>query len=132
MSFIDNDSKKALAHILAVDDDFMNLRILEMMLGKQFRVSCMTSGEEALAFLKEQRPDLILLDLRMPEMDGFQVIEQLNAEEGYPDIPVVFLTGEDDPEVRKQGLAKGASDFITKPFVKDSMLQCVNRILGGE
>ena len=128
----DNDSKKVLAHILVVDDDLMNLRIVEMMLGKQFQVSCVTSGAEALAFLKEQRPDLILLDLRMPQMDGFQVLEQLKAEEGYQAIPVVFLTGEEDPEVRKQGLEKGALDFITKPFVKDSMLQCVSRILGGE
>lgn len=132
MSFMDNDSKKVLAHILVVDDDLMNLRIVEMMLGKQFQVSCVTSGAEALAFLKEQRPDLILLDLRMPQMDGFQVLEQLKAEEGYQAIPVVFLTGEEDPEVRKQGLEKGALDFITKPFVKDSMLQCVSRILGGE
>lgn len=132
MSFMDNDSKKVLAHILVVDDDLMNLRIVEMMLGKQFQVSCVTSGAEALAFLKEQKPDLILLDLRMPQMDGFQVLEQLKAEEGYQAIPVVFLTGEEDPEVRKQGLEKGALDFITKPFVKDSMLQCVSRILGGE
>lgn len=132
MSFMDNDSKKVLAHILVVDDDLMNLRIVEMMLGKQFQVSCVTSGAEALEFLKEQKPDLILLDLRMPQMDGFQVLEQLKAEEGYQAIPVVFLTGEEDPEVRKQGLEKGALDFITKPFVKDSMLQCVSRILGGE
>lgn len=132
MLFTDSDREKVLDHILVVDDDMMNLRMVEMMLGKQFRVSCVMSGAEALEFLKDCQPDLILLDLCMPQMDGFQVMEQLKAEELYQNIPVVFLSGEDDPEVRKQGLEKGAVDFITKPFVKDSMLQCVGHILGGE
>lgn len=132
MPLVYNDCGNGLAHILVVDDDAMNLRIVEMMLGKQFRVSCVTSGAEAMEFLKESRPNLILLDLCMPEMDGFEVIERLKTEEMYRSIPVVFLTGEDDPEMEKQGLEKGALDFITKPFVKDVVLQCVNRILGGE
>lgn len=132
MLFTDSDREKVLDHILVVDDDMMNLRMVEMMLGKQFRVSCVMSGAEALEFLKDCQPDLILLDLCMPQMDGFQVLEQLKAEELYQNIPVVFLSGEDDPKVRKQGLEKGAVDFITKPFVKDSMLQCVGHILGGE
>lgn len=132
MLFTDSDREKVLDHILVVDDDMMNLRMVEMMLGKQFCVSCVMSGAEALEFLKDCQPDLILLDLCMPQMDGFQVLEQLKAEELYQNIPVVFLSGEDDPEVRKQGLEKGAVDFITKPFVKDSMLQCVGHILGGE
>lgn len=132
MSFVSNDCDKTPAHILVVDDDFMNLRIVEMILGKIFQVSCVTSGAEALEFLKKSRIDLILLDLRMPEMDGFEVMERLKAEEAYQKIPVVFLTGEDDPEVEKQGMEKGALDFITKPFVKDTVLGCVSRILGGE
>lgn len=132
MLFTDSDRKKEPAHILVVDDDMMNLRMVEMMLGKQFRVSCVMSGAEALEFLKSSQPDLILLDLCMPEMDGFQVMERLKAEELYQNIPIVFLSGEDDPEVRKRGLEKGAVDFITKPFAKNSMLQCVEHILGGE
>lgn len=125
-------NEKMSAHILVVDDDMMNLRIAEMMLGKQFQMSCVASGAEALEFLKKSRPNLILLDLRMPGMDGFEVIEQLKSEEIYKDIPVVFLTGEDDPEIKKKGLEKGALEFITKPLVKDNVFECVNRILGGE
>lgn len=115
--------------ILVVDDDAMNLRIAEKMLESQFKIECVKSGREALAFVERVIPNLILLDLHMPGMDGFQVIEALRAEEKYRDIPVIFLTADNDRDTEIKGFREGALDFITKPFIADIAISRVNRIL---
>ena len=116
-------------HVLIVDDDIMNLQIAEKMLGDNFRVSSVDSGEKALEFLKSGIPDLILLDVHMPGTNGFTVMEQIQADNAYKSIPVIFLTADDDRETEIKGFQMGALDFITKPFVADIMIQRVNRIL---
>ncbi len=83
-------------HILVVDDDRMNLKMAERLLKSSYDVSCVPSGEEALGFLKSNRPDMILLDLHMPGMDGFDVLKQIRSVLGFDDIPVIFLTADDD------------------------------------
>lgn len=115
--------------ILVVDDDFLNLKIAERILSQRFTVDCATSGQEALAYLDNNNPELILLDLHMPDMDGFEVLEHLQNNPDTGEIPVVFLTADSDREVEIRGLKEGAQDFITKPFVADVMLQRVSRIL---
>ena len=115
--------------ILIVDDDAMNLRIAEKMLEQMFTVRCAKSGEEALQMLQEDIPNLILLDLHMPGMDGFEVMDRIRAREEYRDIPVIFLTADNDREVEIKGFKEGALDFITKPFIADIMIQRVSRIL---
>ncbi len=117
------------ACILVVDDDMMNLRIAEKMLESQFHIECVKSGGEALEFVEKVIPNLILLDLHMPGMDGFQVIEALRAKEQYRDIPVIFLTADNDRETEVKGFREGALDFITKPFIADIAISRVNRIL---
>lgn len=117
------------AHILVVDDDSMNLRIAEKMLGGQYRVSSAKSGLEAFGFLEKETPNLILLDLHMPEMDGFEVIKQLKKDDLLKEIPVIFLTADDDRDVEVKGFKEGALDFIKKPFIADIMIQRVQRIL---
>lgn len=117
------------AHILVVDDDPMNLRVAEKQLQEMFTVDCVKSGKEALAFLEKKIPNLILLDLHMPEMDGFAVLRELKANEKLRDIPVIFLTADNDRDTEVKGFSEGALDFITKPFIADIMLQRVKRIL---
>jgi putative two-component system response regulator len=116
-------------HILVVDDDAMNLYIAEKLLQDKFRVDCVDSGEKALAFLRVEQPNMVLLDLHMPGMDGFAVMRQMKADEAYRDIPIIFLTADDDKDTEVRGFREGALDFITKPFVADIMIQRINRIL---
>ncbi|MCM1541754.1 MAG: response regulator [Blautia sp.] len=116
-------------HILIVDDSAMNLQIAEKMLGGGFRVSSVDSGEKALEFLKAQIPDLILLDVHMPDMDGFTVMKRIRADDACRAVPVIFLTADDDRDTEIRGFQAGALDFITKPFVADIMIQRVSRIL---
>lgn len=123
------EEKEGRSHILVVDDDAMNLRIAEKMLGENFRVSSVDSGEKALTFLQSNVPDLILLDLHMPGMDGFEVMKKLQDNSIYREIPVIFLTADDGRDVEVKGFQAGALDFIKKPFIADIMMQRVNRIL---
>lgn len=109
--------------ILVVDDDAANLRMASYILTAEgMRVSCLKSGEDALRFLQENRPDLILLDIHMPGMDGFETIAAVRSNEKTADIPVIFLTADDDSETETQGLKAGAMDFIKKPFVPQVLL----------
>ena len=104
--------------ILVVDDDAMNLRMASRILSaEKALVSCLKSGEDALKFLRDNRPDLILLDIHMPGMDGFETIAAIKENKATADIPVIFLTADDDSEAETKGLEMGAMDFIKKPFV---------------
>lgn len=109
--------------ILVVDDDTTNLRIASHILSAEnMRVSCMKSGEDAIRFLQENRPDLILLDIHMPGIDGFETLAAVRSNPKTADIPVIFLTADDDSETETQGLKAGAMDFLKKPFVPEVLL----------
>lgn len=115
--------------ILVVDDDVMNVKIAERLLESYYFVDCATSGKEALEYLKHACPNLILLDLHMPEMDGFEVIQKIKEQDALQDIPIIFLTADNDSEAEIRGFREGALDFIKKPFIADIMLQRIQRIL---
>ncbi len=115
--------------ILAVDDDKLNLRVVSEMLGGQYRVRTVTSGMDALGFLEGCIPALILLDVHMPDMGGLDVIRRLKETDRYADIPVVFLTSDDQEDTEVQGFYEGAVDFLRKPFQKDVAIQRIRRIL---
>lgn len=109
--------------ILVVDDDTSNLKMASHILGKaQMRVSCLKSGGDAVKFLEENKPDLILLDIHMPGMDGFETILAIRENATAADVPVIFLTADDDSNTEKKGLEVGAVDFIRKPFVPEVLL----------
>lgn len=116
--------------ILVVDDDTSNLRMASHILSKEnLRVSCLKSGEDTIRFLEENRPDLILLDIHMPGMDGFDTIAAVRSNEKTADIPVIFLTADDDSETETKGLKAGAMDFIKKPFVPEVLLLRVRHMI---
>lgn len=116
--------------ILVVDDNEVNLRLASHILSEEkMYVSCLESGQEAVKFLQENRPDLILLDIHMPEMDGFETLALIRQNEAAADIPVIFLTADDDGDTETKGLQAGAMDFIRKPFVPEVLLLRVKHTL---
>ncbi len=108
--------------ILAVDDEPRNLLLVQRLLGSAYRVVCSPNGETALAILGQTRVDLVLLDIMMPEMDGYQVIQRMRQEMGLTDVPVILISALADAHDVAAGLSAGANDYITKPFDVDVML----------
>ena len=107
----------ALPVVLLVDDDRANLETLTMLLdGELCRIESVTNGPDALARAAELNPDVVLLDVMMPGMDGFTVCERLRATPRLAEVPIVLVTALDDRESRLRGIEAGADDFISKPF----------------
>lgn len=102
--------------ILAVDDEPTNLRLLKQVLCDSYRLIFAKTGEQAISVAKTQRPDLILLDVMMPNMNGFEVCEHLKAQQETRTIPVIFVTAMQEDIDEARGLAIGAVDYITKPI----------------
>lgn len=102
--------------LLVVDDQPINIRALHEVFKADFDVLMATNGESAIQQAIQHRPDVILLDIVMPGMDGYQVCETLNHTEATQDIPVIFVTAETESDVEARGFQVGAVDFITKPF----------------
>jgi CheY-like chemotaxis protein len=102
--------------VLIVDDEALNIEFLQTLLSEEINVIFATSGEDALTIVKANRPDMILLDIMMPGMDGYEVCKRLKGNEETKDIPVIFVTAKDGPEEEARGLELGAIDYIIKPF----------------
>ena len=115
--------------ILVVDDSKANLTLAKQALDEHYQVSLVPSGSTALRFLEKRVPDLILLDINMPEMDGLETLRRIRETEEGKDIPVIFLTSRTDPETEVECLRLGASDFIGKPFVPEVMRSRIARTL---
>lgn len=124
--------------IMAIDDDVEMLKQLAIMLKDQYAVSVMTSAEQALAALSEGNlPDLILLDVMMPDTDGFSLMEHLKNDKELRKIPVIFLTGMTNTDDEIRGLTIGGADYIRKPFHREVLLvrialQLASRTLRSE
>lgn len=111
------------ASVLVVDDTVMNLHLLSDLLGKHgYEVRAVTSGRQALQAVEHDPPDLILLDIAMPEMDGYEVCRQLRAMERSKDVPVIFLTALTDTADKIRAFDTGAVDYVTKPFQFEEVL----------
>jgi phosphoserine phosphatase RsbU/P len=102
--------------ILVVEDHPASLKMLVKMLGKKYVVFPAASGQEAVCIARDEKPDLVLLDIEMPGMDGFQTFDILKNEIIEQAVPVIFLTAREDSQSREKGLAAGAVDYITKPY----------------
>lgn len=114
--------------ILIVDDNKLNLATARTVLSKEYKVIPVMKGQQALTYLENGACDLILLDIKMPEMDGFEVLSRIRGMEQCRSIPVIFLTADNDPETEARCFSEGAVDFITKPFVPEVMLSQISRV----
>jgi PAS domain S-box-containing protein len=118
------------ARILIVDDERANRQLLEVMLTPEgFLFSTAATGEEALAIVAEQPPDLILLDIMMPDMDGYQVAMKIKGNLATKNIPVIMVTALDDRDARMRGLSAGAEEFLSKPVDRAELCVRVRNLL---
>ena len=115
--------------VLLIDDDEINRLVVKGLLKEDYRMVMAESGKAAFSVLEKELPDLILLDVYMPQMDGHEVLKRLKETERYAEIPVIFLTGDEDEQTEVLGFSEGAIDFIRKPLQKAVAVQRINRIL---
>lgn len=112
--------------LLVIDDQEANIQVLGTMLGRLgFEILPATSGAQALRRLNSRRPDLILLDLLMPGMDGFEICRRIQENPAWAEIPIIFLSASDDKNLIVRALESGGVDYITKPFNK---LELISRV----
>ncbi len=118
--------------ILIVDDDMDTLKLVGLMLQRQgYRIVVANSGPKALTMAKTEAPDLILLDVMMPEMDGFEVTRRLRSEEATANIPILMFTAKSQVEDKLSGFDAGADDYLTKPAHPAELLARVKKLLKG-
>ena len=114
----------------------LNLLLVEKMLSRyKFKVKKANSGSEALEMIKEELPSVVLLDLLMPNMDGYEVLARLRADSQTKDLPVIILTALNSDADIIRGFKAGANDFITKPIIMDKLVKSIEKQLekrGGE
>lgn len=116
-------------HILAVDDEVNIRRLIEVNLQRQgYRVSTAMDGEEALDRIRTEPPDMVVLDVMMPRMDGFEVLRRLKMDPATREIPVVMLTAKAQDADIVEGWKTGAEVYLTKPFNPRQLLEFVHRI----
>lgn len=105
--------------VLIVDDETTNVRVLDMTLKDDYETIVAYNGNDAIRLVKEQKPDLVLLDVMMAEMNGFEVCKAIKADKEVASTPIIFVTALDKSADESEGLALGAVDYITKPINPD-------------
>lgn len=115
--------------ILAVDDAAITLSRITDALKDRYEVVTVNSGVRALRYLETEKPDLILLDLRMMPKDGFETLRELRAMEGRADIPVIMLTGIEDKQAVMEGIKLGICGYILKPFLPKDLQERIQKVL---
>lgn len=111
--------------LLVVDDNVSFLKQISAVLEDRYELFLAKSGALALKIGAQEKPDLILLDVLMPEMDGFATFARLKEEPWFASTPVVFITGTQDDAVKTKALESGAADILIKPLDKDLLLKCI-------
>ena len=116
--------------ILVVDDEKDLLDLIEYNLKKEgFAVLKAENGEEGIKIAKDHKPDLVLMDIMMPKMDGMEAVEQMRADEDLKSIPIIFLTARSDEKTEVEGLDKGGDDYITKPISTTKLISRIKAVL---
>lgn len=115
--------------ILAVDDAAFILSRIRDALGELYDMVTVNSGTRALKYLDKNKPDLILLDIRMPFKDGFEILHEIRNMEDRADIPIIMLTAMEDRQSVMKGIELGIRDYVLKPFVPEDLLERVQRVL---
>ena len=124
------DAQTEMQHILVVDDNAMLLRTVKKILEEKYSVAVAASGVQAFVSIGKKKPDLILLDYEMPEMNGKEVLEKLQSDEELNEIPVVFLTSADSKEIVMELLALKPAGYILKPVDTEMLFQKLEGIIG--
>ena len=125
------NSKPTAGRVLVVDDQPSNLRIISALLSRQgYSVHTAESGQDALQCLERQPADLMLLDMMMPGMDGFELLEEVRQNPAWSGLPVVFLTAAHDRDLLLRAFDSGAVDYVTKPFMPEELLARVQAHIG--
>lgn len=113
--------------VLIVDDEATNINIVaEILLHNNYEIRIATNGKTALEIIDKEKPDLILLDINMPEMNGYEVAQKIISSKDRKNIPFIFLTAENDSQSIVKGFSQGATDYISKPFSKEELLARVS------
>ena len=121
----------AKGRILVVDDEIYIVHILDFSLGMEgYEVLTALDGEQALEKARTEKPDLIVLDIMMPKLDGYETCKRLKADESTKNIPVILLSAKGRNVDQKVGFEVGADDYITKPFSPRKLVERINAILG--
>lgn len=124
---MDSGKKK----IVAVDDSIIILKMLVKMLGEKYDLHAFSGGMRALQFLKEKTPDLIILDIDMPEINGYEMLKMIKELGHLKEVPVIFLTSNNDKNHVVKAVADGAKDYVVKPIDGDILLDRVGALLEG-
>lgn len=114
--------------ILAVDDNAIVLTRVANTLSNDYEVVTVNSGVRALRYLKEEKPDLILMDIRMAQKDGIETLREIRMMEDREDIPVIMLTGVEDKDCVLESAKLGICDYILKPFYSDELVKRINKV----
>ncbi len=124
-----NPDMKAMKKLLAVDDNPDNIAIIEELFQEKYDLRTASRGEEALTIALDFQPDIILLDIMMPGMDGYEVCRQLREYPSLAETKIIMVTAKGALEDRVKGYEVGANDFITKPFAEENILESVEFFL---
>lgn len=116
--------------IVAVDDSGIILKRLTKVLGEDYDLHAFSVGKRALQFLKDRTPDLIILDIDMPEIDGYEMLKMLKEREHLQNVPVIFLTSNGDRNSVMRAVAGGADDYVVKPIDEEILLDKIHMALG--
>lgn len=126
-----DSSGKAIKTILLVEDDPWLEKLVAVTIGRSdFRLIHAGDGEEAVSLALKEKPNLILLDVNLPKLDGFAVCRILKAQPQISHVPVIFLTAKSEPSDIKEGIAAGSAAYITKPFSPLELLATIEQVLG--
>lgn len=115
--------------IVAVDDSGIVLKMLTKVLGEKYDLHAFSGGKRALQFLKDRTPDLIILDIDMPEINGYEMLKMIKEREHLKNVPVIFLTSNNDKGHVVKAVAGGAKDYVVKPIDEEILLDKVHAAL---
>jgi len=119
--------------VLVVDDDEDNIRIIStILLARGYEVRLARDGRGAVESIRQQRPDLVLLDVMMPGMDGMQVLDNIRADPRLTSLPLVLVTAKTEDQDLLEGYRAGAQYYVTKPFTSRQLLYAISLVLGAE
>ncbi len=119
------------AKVLLVDDEAFNLDFLQQALeDENYEIFIAADGQEALKKIKSEQPDLVLLDLMMPIIDGFEVLQKVKEDDMLRDIPIIIISAEHDSKSVVKGIKQGAEDYMTKPITAAQLIKKVKEYLG--